>query len=319
MFIGIDTSNYTTSVAGVDTEGNICFDHRRILPVKKGHKGLRQSEAVFEHVKNIPELTACFESFADIKNGIKAVGVSVSPRPRKQSYMPVFRVGYAVAKSIADLLHVPLCSFSHQEGHIRAALIGNETMKNRLKKPYLAVHLSGGTSEIVKIDPLAHSSEIVGSTLDLNAGQLIDRIGVDLGYNFPAGKELESLAKTAKDCNIKIPSRLEKGNFHFSGQENYIHQLMHDGNQPGEIAYALFECIGRTIGRAINFLCKEYGIETIVFSGGVMANSIVKDTIQNRLKKQYCPIFAQARFATDNSAGCAFLTKEFYEKFKAGI
>jgi N6-L-threonylcarbamoyladenine synthase len=319
MFIGIDTSNYTTSIAGIDVNGNIQIDNRKVLPVKKGQRGLRQSEAVFEHVRNIPNLTSCFDQFSDVKNCIDAIGVSVSPRPRKESYMPVFRVGYAVAKSFADVLQVPLYAFSHQEGHIRAALIGNEKLSNRLKTPYLAVHLSGGTSEIIKIDPCNHTSEIVGSTLDLNAGQLIDRIGVSIGYGFPAGKELEKLAKTAKDFDIKIPSRLEGGNFHFSGQENYIHQLIDDGNKPCEIAYALFECIGRTIGRAINFICENHHIETVVFSGGVMANSIVKDTIQKRLKRQYCPIFAQAKFATDNGVGCAFLAKQSYEQLKAGM
>lgn len=314
MFIGIDTSNYTSSVSVVDTRNEIVADQRKVLPVKKGQRGLRQSEAVFEHIRNIPELTACFASILEMKNNVRAIGVSVSPRPQEGSYMPVFRVGYAVAKSYADLLQVPLYRFSHQEGHIRAALIGNEVAIEELKEPFLAVHLSGGTSEIVKIDPQVHTNQIVGRTLDLNAGQLVDRIGVAMGCSFPAGKELEKLALTAKQHNIKVSSRLEGSNFHFSGQENYIHQLINDEVPFPEIAYALFECIGRTIGRSINKLCEQYDIKAAVFSGGVMANRIVKEAIRKRMKRQYRAVFAKPQYATDNSVGCAFLTKERFNQ-----
>ncbi len=314
MFIGIDTSNYTSSVAVVDTRNGIVADQRKVLPVKKGQRGLRQSEAVFEHIRNIPELTARFASIPEMKNNVRAVGVSVSPRPQEGSYMPVFRVGYAVAKSYADLLQVPLYCFSHQEGHIRAALIENEDACEKLNKPFLAVHLSGGTSEIVVVDPQTHTNRIVGKTLDLNAGQLIDRTGVAMGCSFPAGKELEKLALTSNQHEIKIASRLEGCDFHFSGQENQIHQLIDDGMPFSEIAYALFECIGRTIGRAINILCDQLDIEVAVFSGGVMANRIVKETIRKRMKRQYRAIFAKPQYATDNGVGCAFLTKEMFNQ-----
>ena len=314
MFIGIDTSNYTTSIAGVDARNTIIVDNRKILTVKKGQRGLRQSEAVFEHVRNIPELTACFASIPEIRKKVKAIGVSVSPRPQTGSYMPVFRVGYAIAKSYADLLQVPLYRFSHQEGHIRAALIGHEEVLDRINQPFLAVHLSGGTSEIVMVDPQAHTNQIVGKTLDLNAGQLNDRIGVAMGCSFPAGKALEKLALISKRHDIKVASRLEGCDFHFSGQENYIHQLIDDGAEYSEIAYALFECIGRTIGRSINLLCEQYKVQFAVFSGGVMANSIVKETIRKRMKRQYHAVFAKPQYATDNSVGCAFLTKERFNQ-----
>jgi N6-L-threonylcarbamoyladenine synthase len=331
MILGIDTSNYTTSVALIDDDGKILKDCRRVLPVKKGHRGLRQSEALFEHVRNLPELMRAAIGDQPIKNGLKAIGVSVAPRPVPNSYMPVFRAGIGAAEMLSDAIRVPCYRLSHQEGHIRAAMCETDifSWRHRLEagwqrqsEPMLAVHFSGGTSEIlyVKREKKGFQCEIVGRSLDLHAGQLVDRIGVMLGMDFPAGRALERLAKPSQETPLKLATQVIDGDFHFSGMENAAKQALQKGADPANLAYALFEAVGRTLGRAIIASLEKTEVSAVLFSGGVMANGIVKEEAQKRIlafcRKHRRPVslcFAKPRYATDNAVGCALLAKEAFE------
>ena len=197
MVLGIDTSCYTTSVACFG-EAGVLYDGRTLLPVQKGGRGLRQSEGVFLHTRQLPPLVEA--AFAAVSpDSIRAVACSRAPVDREDSYMPVFLTGVGVARALAASLKVPLISLDHQSGHIRAALIGNEKL---LAAPFYAVHLSGGTTDLLAVEakaPGAFVIEPLGCSEDLHAGQLVDRVGVLLGCGFPAGKELESLARQATD------------------------------------------------------------------------------------------------------------------------
>ena len=119
FILGIDTSNYKTSVAVVTEQGEILCNIQEFLTVKQGERGLRQSDAFFQHVLKIPELAGkAIETAGDRKPA--AVSVSTRPRPVEGSYMPVFQAGLSAAKLIASAWTVPLFTFSHQEGHIEA-------------------------------------------------------------------------------------------------------------------------------------------------------------------------------------------------------
>ena len=147
-YIGIDTSNYTTSVAAFDGRGGI--DYARLLPVKQGELGLRQSDAVFAHIKSLPELSG--RLFSDLSGAIAAVGVSTRPRAVEGSYMPCFMVGYSHAKMLSDALGVPLVEVSHQQGHVAASLWSAGRL-DLMERPHLAWHLSGGTTELLLVEP----------------------------------------------------------------------------------------------------------------------------------------------------------------------
>ena len=140
--IGIDTSNYTTSIAFFDGEGG--ENCSRLLPVRQGELGLRQSDAVFAHIKSLPELSGRLFSHIQ-KDAITAVGVSTRPRAVEGSYMPCFMVGYSHAKLLSDALGVPLAEVSHQQGHVAASLWSAGRL-DLLEKTHLAWHLSGGTT-----------------------------------------------------------------------------------------------------------------------------------------------------------------------------
>lgn len=304
MFLGIDTSNYTTSVAITDEYGNIISDKRRLLDVKEGERGLRQSDALFLHIKNLPNLFDSIE--IDMKN-IYAVGASYAPRNVEGSYMPVFLGGTGAGRMIAKSLSVPYYEFSHQEGHIRAGLY----QKNNDANEFYSLHMSGGTTEILKVikDGDGFKTDIVGKTLDISAGQLIDRVGVKLGLSFPCGKALDELCTGESD--IKVPSVCVKGSeINFSGTETHFLRLIESGAPAGEIAYLVFSAVADALIKSVLHVFKEFGRRCILFVGGVASNTLIRNKIENALGSD--ALFALREYSTDNAVGISLLTGEAF-------
>lgn len=297
--VGFDTSNYTTSCACFDgTSGDTVS---RLLPVKAGELGLRQSDALFSHIKRLPELSD--RLFAHIRtNEIRAIGVSTRPRPVEGSYMPCFLAGESHASVLAAALHVPLYRFSHQEGHI-AAVLWSAGKLELLGTTFLAWHLSGGTTELL----LVHSEsdgmrcEKIGGTTDISAGQLIDRTGKLLGLNFPAGRELDTLSCQC-DTSEWFPVKVNGCSFSLSGVENKVCAFHEKNRSPAETArYALGSVVG-AVKRATQQALERYPCP-VVFSGGVSSNGLLRQAMM-----PLGGIFSEPRFSTDNAMGIAVLT-----------
>lgn len=308
IVIGIDTSNYTTSVALVYTDGELIANIKRPLPVAKGECGLRQSDALFNHIKNLPLVMQEAEKYL-LGRRPSAVGVSVTPRNVEGSYMPVFLAGQAAAQSIASALSIPIYSFSHQCGHIMAALYSSGRL-DLVGKHFAAFHVSGGTTELVRVsaDNSGFKTELVGGTLDLNAGQVIDRIGVRLGLPFPAGPEMERLALGYQG---RLPKKKISGDglhVNLSGLENMADKLFKETNDAAYVAAMVFDYIARALGTMANAYIDTYGAAPIVFAGGVMSNSIIKRS----LSEQFDAYFAQPALSSDNAVGIALLARNAF-------
>ncbi len=308
-FLGIDTSNYTTSVA-VAREGRIIANLKAPLPVKEGECGLRQSDALFHHVKNLPALMA---RLREVLGGDKPFAVGASTRPRNQegSYMPCFLAGVAAAQTASATLGVPFFSFSHQCGHLRAALYSSGK-DELLGAEFGAFHISGGTTEMLRVSPdgVGFHADIVGGTRDLNAGQLVDRIGVMLGLRFPCGPALEELAL---ENERKIPRRkvkTEDGFVHLSGVENMTRRHYEEsGDKALAAAFLLRYLADAVIAMSLDFRRMHGASLPIVYAGGVMSNSIIRAAVEQEIKEAY---FAEPAFSADNAAGIALLTEEKY-------
>ncbi len=300
--LGIDTSNYTTSAAIYDVENNEVINFGKLLAVKSGEKGLRQSDAVFQHTKALPEiLEKALEGYG---GKISAVGVSVSPRDVEGSYMPCFLSGISVASAIAYALGCPLYSFSHQQGHIMAALYSNSAFSLARDKFY-AFHVSGGTTELLLVSPCEEkiiNCQLVAETMDLNAGQVVDRVGIMLGLDFPAGKALDALALSG-ELTKKIKITLKEGNCCLSGVENICRQMFEKGEEPKNIARYATEYIMESIKSVTREAFLKYGEYPVVYAGGVMSNSL----ISNEIPKEINCIFAKPEYSRDNAAGIAVL------------
>ena len=303
--IGFDTSNYTTSIAYFD--GNGGENCSKLLPVKEGALGLRQSDAVFSHTKSLPELSGRLFSHINASE-ITAVGVSTQPRAVDGSYMPCFMVGYSHAKMLADALSVPLFTCSHQQGHVAACLWSAGRM-DLMDQPHLAWHLSGGTTELLYVEPQGNNVRCtrIGGTTDISAGQLIDRTGQMLGLPFPAGKHLDLLSREAvnKDVfTVKCPE-LE---FSLSGVQNKVQAYFDQSGSACETAAYALRCMAKAVCKATENALKQYPDTPVVFSGGVASNSLLR-----QMTAQFNPIFAQPQFSTDNAMGVAILTKRAME------
>ncbi len=292
--LGIDTSNYTTSVSLV-TDGIVSENIKIPVFVNSGEKGVRQSDAVFSHVKNLP---VAMERLGDIPQ-LSAIGYSGAPRDCKGSYMPCFLTGEAVARSIARTHGIPSFRFSHQAGHVMAALYsaGKSTL---LDTPFAAFHVSGGTTEILLVEPDMQITKI-GGTVDLTAGQAIDRIGVMLNLQFPCGPALEKLAQNGKIRRDKICVNGLECNL--SGLENKAAQMLKMGESHEDIAAYTIEFIRRTLAKMSENLRIRYHDIPIIYAGGVMSCKIIRDDFQ----KRFDGFFAEPAFSADNAAGTALL------------
>lgn len=306
-FLGFDTSNYTTSCA-LFKDGEM-LQSKKLLPVKDGGRGLRQSDAVFHHTQQLPQV---LEGLADhFTGGLTAVGVSDCPRTEPGSYMPCFTVGICTAKALSGVLRVPLYRFSHQQGHIAAALYSVKRL-DLVRSPFLAFHVSGGTTEALLVTPddrHIFTTRIAAKTLDLNAGQVIDRVGVMLGLSFPCGKELEGLALACTD-KIKGKPSLKGCDCCLSGVENQCRRLWESGAPKEYVAAYCLTCVSSTLSLMTQRLLLEYGTLPLLYAGGVMSNTMIRGTFQER----FGGLFAQPEYSCDNAAGIAVLTSAMHEK-----
>lgn len=304
-FIGIDTSNYTTSFASCE-DSRILVNSKVPVSVKPGERGVRQNDAVFSHVQNIPQAISRLG-----KGEYTAIGVSTRPRPIEGSYMPCFLSGVAVAESLATTLGIPLYRFSHQEGHVRAALYSANRL-DLVSKTFVAFHVSGGTTEVLLYDK--GDIRLIGETLDINAGQLIDRVGVQLGVSFPCGPSLDAVCdfEAMRSEGITPMTKVKELTCNLSGLENKAMQYLQKGASHGAVAAFVISSVCKTLEKLSQNALDLYGDlcheKTILFSGGVSGNSFIQKTI----RKKFNAYFAEPTFSSDNAAGIALLCEERY-------
>ena len=312
LILGIDTSNYTTSIALCTLEGEVVLNLKKLLPVKEGERGLRQSDALFAHTKNLSLLCDELRSFLDehyAERQIVAIGYSGTPRDVEGSYMPCFLSGVATASALSAAIGCPSYAFSHQNGHIMAALYS----AGRLElidgdKPFAAFHVSGGTTEVLLVTPKdgSFTVEQIGGTADINAGQAIDRTGVRMGMRFPCGREMEALCEGQPYKKGKISVKGLECNL--SGLENLAAKIYKDTGDKAVTSAFCFDFVADTLKKLTENLREEYANIPVIFAGGVMSNK----RIAARLASLGNVYFSEPEFSADNAAGVALLCRNKY-------
>lgn len=310
-YLGIDTSNYTTSVAMCDPDGEIVVNLKKLLPVKPGERGLRQSDAVFAHTKNLPELMGELKRYLDgapLAKNIAAVGYSSVPRDAEGSYMPCFLSGAAAAASVSAVLDCEQYHFSHQSGHIMAALYSSgATELIDSGEHFAAFHVSGGTTELLSVLPRngGFSVELIGKTNDMNAGQAIDRTGVLMGLSFPCGREMEELCSLRDIPHMKTRISVNGSSCNLSGLENLAAKMYRETGDRSLTSAYCFDFIADTLYRMASNLRETHPDIPIVFAGGVMSNK----RIASHLSGLGGVYFSEPQFSADNAAGIALLCR----------
>ncbi len=318
LYLGLDTSNYTTSAALCDDTGNILVNQKLLLPVRPGERGLRQSDAVFLHVKALPQIAAMLREHLPTGETLSAIGVSRAPRDSAGSYMPCFLVGEGAGEVLSAALRVPLYMFSHQAGHVMAAAYsasrnGENDLDALLAAPFLAFHVSGGTTDILLAQPDAEkilSVQHIGGTLDLNAGQVIDRTGVKMGLSFPCGAAMDTLA-------LRYTGRLRRDRLsvhdftcNLSGVENKAAGLYDETGDPAATSAYVLATIGRTLEELTKNLRNRYPDLPILYAGGVMSSRYIRQILSPYGS------FAEAQFSSDNASGVCLLARKTYLRLK---
>ena len=307
--VGFDTSNYRTSVAAVSPEGEILLNFRELLPVQPGERGLRQSEAVFAHLKGLRTAEAM------LRNGLRgtpilAVAASTRPRDREESYMPVFQAGWTAGTLLAASLNVPFVATSHQQGHLAAAALGTPLEK---AERFLAVHLSGGTTDLLAVRN--REAEQIGGSLDLHAGQLVDRVGVKLGLPFPSGPELENLALKGH-AEGRLGCSLEQGDLfcHLSGAETRAQRWIEQGTlSPEDTAREVYDLLARTISRMLCAGARKTGLSAALVTGGVAGSPLFRQLLGDRCRgRRDAPklCFGRPDLSGDNAVGVALIGRD---------
>lgn len=303
--LGLDTSNYTTSAAVFDGAGG--ENAGQLLTVRPGELGLRQSDALFQHVKALPQRLAELRQSGWL-DGLSAIGASDRPRAVEGSYMPCFLAGDSLGQALALTLGVPFYRVSHQQGHLAAAAWSAGRL-DLLERPMLAWHLSGGTTELLYVEPdgVNVTARRIGGTSDISAGQLIDRTGVLLGLDFPAGKAVDQLGKDQIGQRFSV--KLNDLTFSLSGMENKVRAMAERGDAPAQICGFVLETVSDVVRRTTQAALEQYPGVPVLCSGGVASNSRLRAVME-----QACgAVFAQPRYARDNAMGVAILTHRLWE------
>lgn len=298
LILGIDTSNYRTSIALVNGKGEIIFNYRELLEVPEGKKGLRQSEAFFQHVMRLPDAVAPALEYRD---RITCISCSSRPRPREGSYMPCFMAGERMARELAAALNIPLKEFSHQEGHMEAVKFFSPL---RDDEDVVFFHFSGGTTEAV------YGNEIVGGTLDIAFGQVLDRLGQKLGLSFPSGEELDRMAMSAgTETAVLKPVTFRNGYLNLSGIETQSMRAL-DALEPGEqqgLVREVFHKLADSILKMTEYLGKTLGVRKFIFAGGVSSSEYLRNYLKENIPADHVIVFGDPELSGDNAVGVALL------------
>ncbi len=309
-YIGLDTSCYTTSIAVVDQNKKVVFDERIILKVSEGERGLRQSDAVFQHNSNIAELTeALFKTIS--LSQIKLISVSSRPRNDFGSYMPVFTVGLNTAKIMGRCLNIPIIETTHQQSHIAAGIWSSKAV---LRGSFLVYHISGGTSELLLAENQMGKLTVIGGTNDLNAGQFIDRVGVSMGLKFPCGQQMDNLCDFYASDSLSIPVSISECYMSLSGPESHVQRYIKsrqiDEALKASVSKGVFLCIAKSLEKTIINAVRKYETADVLIVGGVASNKLIKEYIysskafkSNNIRLFFC----EPRYSTDNALGTALI------------
>ena len=318
LFLGIDTSNYKTSAAVTDAGGSIIYQRSEYLEVPNGSRGLRQSECFFRHSNRLPDYIAAISRSVNMAD-VRAVGVSSRPRRVEGSYMPCFLAGVNAASEIASVLGIPVYEFSHQEGHAAAILDDTAAGPDRS----ILMHLSGGTTEILLCSPdsQGYDLEITGGTRDISIGQLIDRAGVAMGYDFPSGMYLDELALSYMPSGKTGPGlpriRIADGYFNLSGTETQVMRWIEssDTSQYPYIAYSIFTRIAELLVNSARTSASAAGVSRVYMAGGVSASQFIRkhiSSIPDAADSFPEILFGDPALSGDNAVGIARLARKLF-------
>lgn len=260
------------------------------------------------HQQNIiPVVDQAIKTAKIEKNTIDAIAFTRGP-----GLMGSLLVGVSFAKSFAQALNIPMIEVNHMKAHILAHFIERDENQSYPEFPFLALTVSGGHTQIVRVDNFT-DMEVIGKTLDDAAGEAFDKSGVLLGLDYPAGPKIDELAKSGDPLRFEFPFPKIKGlDFSYSGLKTSIlyflqKEMAKDAgfitDNLNDLCASIQHAIVRILIAKVKRASEETGIKDIAIGGGVSANSYLAQQLNLMAEKKRLNVFIPPlEYTTDNAA-----------------
>ncbi len=299
LVLGIETSCDDTGVA-ILKDGKIVLQDILSSQIKDHAKygGVIPELAARKHLENLLPMI----NFAMNSVGIKGNELDLIAVTRGPGLMGSLIVGVQTAKALSQVWKVPLIGVNHLEGHIFAPLIKGRD----LEPPFLSLIVSGGHTEIVKVNKFG-DYELLGQTRDDSAGEAYDKAAKILGLNYPGGPEIDRLAKLGNPDAFKFPVPLKDSHeveFSFSGLKTallwQVKKMESVENYINDLCASFQKSLVESLVSKTELAVKKTGIKKVAVSGGVSANSYLRSKLleKSNLMKLWFP---DVRECTDNA------------------
>ena len=311
LILGFESSCDETGVAMYDTElGLLSHALHSQVAMHAEFGGVVPELASRDHIRRALPLTEIVLKQAN--KSLKDIdGIAYTQGP---GLAGALLVGTSIAQSLAMALNVPSVGVHHLEGHLLAPLLE----ENPPQFPFVALLVSGGHSQLMRVDGIGEY-ELLGDTLDDAAGEAFDKTAKLLGLGYPGGPALAKLADSNHaeqgKARFKLPRPMLNSkdlNFSFSGLKTAVLTLVNN-NQPltddikKDIAWEFQEAVTEILTLKCMSALRETGLDSLVVSGGVGANTRLRERLNAAAKRKLCKVsYPRLEFCTDNGAMIAF-------------
>ena len=306
IVLGVESSCDETGLALYDTEqGLLAHVLHSQVEMHAEYGGVVPELASRDHIRRVLPLTESVLKSANITlQDIDAIAYTQGP-----GLSGALLVGTSFAESLAFSLQIPTMNVHHLEGHLLAPLLE----ANPPAFPFVALLVSGGHSQLMRVDGIGEY-KLLGDTLDDAAGEAFDKTAKLLGLGYPGGPALSKLAQSGKS-RFKLPRPLLNSgdlNFSFSGLKTAVLTLVNqhkplDAITTADIAWEFQEAVTEILTLKCMTALRETGLDNLVVSGGVGANSKLREKLNAATKRKLCKVsYPRLEFCTDNGAMIAF-------------
>lgn len=312
LILGFESSCDETGIALYDTEhGLLAHALHTQVAMHAEYGGVVPELASRDHIRRALPLTQnVLQQAGKTLQDIDGIAYTQGP-----GLSGALLVGTSIAQSLAFALNIPTVAVHHLEGHLLAPLLE----ANPPEFPFVALLVSGGHTQLMRVTSIG-DYELLGDTLDDAAGEAFDKTAKLLGLGYPGGPAVAQLAASGKS-RFKLPRPLINSgdlNFSFSGLKTAVLTLANNNAQSNtekqldlqtkaDIAYEFQEAVAEILTLKCMTALRDTGLDNLVVSGGVGANSRLRERLNAATKKRMCKVhYPRLEFCTDNGAMIAF-------------
>ncbi len=309
--LGIETSCDETGLAIYDSEQGLLAEALYSqIELHAEYGGVVPELASRDHIrKTLPLIEQVLDQAGMTRRQLDGIAYTAGP-----GLVGALMVGAMIGRSLAYALDIPAIGVHHMEGHLLAPMLE----ENPPAFPFIALLVSGGHTQLVRVDGIGRY-RLLGESLDDAAGEAFDKAAKMLGLGYPGGPEVARLADGGEEGRFVFPRPMVKHpglDFSFSGLKTFtLNTVQSERDEEGlisdqtraDIACAFQRAVVETLVIKCKRALKQEGLTRLVMAGGVSANRSLRENLEAALKKVNADVFyARPEFCTDNGAMIAY-------------